>query len=88
MHLRQRQRCTKGDENPLLAARRLEAFDTVGKPLPTGLAGGADLQMVKDRLGHGSISTTEKYLHTLPDGDDDALDAFTRIRTRAQGRTA
>ena len=27
------------------------------------LAGGADLQMVKDRLGHGSISTTEKYLH-------------------------
>jgi len=27
------------------------------------LAGGADLQMVKDRLGHGSISTTERYLH-------------------------
>jgi site-specific recombinase XerD len=52
------------------------------------LAGGADLQMVKDRLGHGSISTTEKYLHTLPDADDDALDAFTRIRTRAQGQRA
>jgi len=34
------------------------------------LAGGADLQMVKDRLGHGSISTTEKYLHTLPEADD------------------
>ena len=49
------------------------------------LAGGADLQMVKDRLGHGSISTTEKYLHTLPDADDDALDAFTRIRNRTQG---
>jgi len=28
------------------------------------LAGGADLQMVKDRLGHGSISTTEKYTIT------------------------
>ena len=52
------------------------------------LAGGADLQMVKDRLGHGSISTTEKYLHTLPDGDDDALNAFTRIRTRAKGQLA
>src|SRR5262249_25703369 len=52
------------------------------------LAGGADLQMVKDRLGHGSISTTEKYLHTLPDADDTALDAFTRIRTRAHGRSA
>jgi len=52
------------------------------------LAGGADLQMVKDRLGHGSISTTEKYLHTLPDADDNALDAFTRIRTRTQDRPA
>ncbi|MCW2940301.1 MAG: putative Tyrosine recombinase xerD, partial [Actinomycetia bacterium] len=29
------------------------------------LAGGADLQVVKERLGHASISTTEKYLHTL-----------------------
>ena len=52
------------------------------------LAGGADLQMVKDRLGHGSISTTEKYLHTLPEADDDALDAFARVRTRGQGRSA
>ena len=27
------------------------------------LAGGADLQIVKERLGHVSIATTEKYLH-------------------------
>jgi integrase len=46
------------------------------------LAGGADLQVVKERLGHGSISTTEKYLHTLPDADDIAVDAFTKIRDR------
>jgi integrase len=46
------------------------------------LAGGADLQVVKERLGHGSISTTEKYLHTLPDADDTAVDAFARIRDR------
>lgn len=52
------------------------------------LAGGADLQMVKDRLGHGSITTTEKYLHTLPDAEDLALDAFSRIRNRAPGRSA
>jgi site-specific recombinase XerD len=52
------------------------------------LAGGADLQMVKERLGHGSISTTEKYLHTLPDADDMVVDAFSRIRNRAQGRSA
>jgi integrase len=47
------------------------------------LAGGADLQAVKERLGHASIATTEKYLHTLPDADDSTLDAFARIRDRA-----
>jgi integrase len=44
------------------------------------LAGGADLQVVKERLGHASITTTEKYLHTLPDADETALDALAKIR--------
>lgn len=48
------------------------------------LAGGADLQAVKERLGHASITTTEKYLHTLPDEDDTALDAFDKIRNRSK----
>jgi integrase len=52
------------------------------------LAGGADLQVVKERLGHASIATTQKYLHTLPDADDTALDALTKIRSRARGRSA
>jgi site-specific recombinase XerD len=52
------------------------------------LAGGADLQVVKERLGHASIMTTQKYLHTLPDADDTALDAFTKIRSRSQSRPA
>jgi integrase len=43
------------------------------------LAGGADLQVVKERLGHQSITTTEKYLHTLPTADDTALAALRRI---------
>ncbi len=47
------------------------------------LAGGADIQTVKERLGHGSLRTTEKYLHTLPDTDDTALNALHRTRTRA-----
>jgi integrase len=44
------------------------------------LAGGADLQVVKERLGHASITTTEKYLHTLPDHHDAALAALDNIR--------
>ena len=42
-----------------------------------------DYRRLKERLGHASIATTEKYLHTLPDADDSTLDAFTRIRDRA-----
>lgn len=48
------------------------------------LAGGADIQVVKERLGHGSIKTTERYLHTLPDTDETAVDAFSSIRNRSR----
>ena len=47
------------------------------------LAGGADIQVVKERLGHGSISTTQKYLHTLPDNDETAIDAVNAVRHRS-----
>lgn len=47
------------------------------------LAGGANLQVVKERLGHGSLRTTEKYLHTLPDADETALEALARVRSRS-----
>jgi site-specific recombinase XerD len=46
------------------------------------LAGGADLQTVKDRLGHASIITTEKYLHSLAETDETALTALAAIRLR------
>jgi Phage integrase family len=56
------------------------------------LAGGADLQVVKERLGHGSITTTEKYLRALPHADKAALAALDAIRdpkgqTPATGET-
>src|SRR6266496_3286633 len=52
------------------------------------LAGGADLQVVKERLGHASIATTEKYLHSLPTADETALDALTKIRNPRLARSA
>jgi len=51
------------------------------------LAGGADLQVVKQRLGHGSLRTTERYLHTLPDADETALEALAKIRSRSLPRS-
>jgi site-specific recombinase XerD len=47
------------------------------------LAGGADLQVVKERLDHASIMTTQRYLHTLPEADETAIEAFGRIRNRS-----
>lgn len=44
------------------------------------LNGGADLMVVKDRLGHASILTTERYLHTLSNADETALTALNKVR--------
>jgi site-specific recombinase XerD len=49
------------------------------------LAGGSDLKSVMDRMGHAQITTTQKYLHTLPDADAKNLTALDRIRSPAPG---
>lgn len=52
------------------------------------LRGGADIQVVKERMGHSSITTTARYLATLPGVDETALDALAKVRNRPKpGRT-
>jgi integrase len=46
------------------------------------LAGGADLPATMERLGHRQLATTQQYIHTLPDADQRALEAFTSVRQR------
>ena len=49
------------------------------------LAGGSDLKSVMDRMGHAQITTTQKYLHVLPDADQKNLNALNRVRGTGPG---
>jgi len=46
------------------------------------LAGGADLKIVMDRMGHSQIQTTQRYLHALNDADEIAVAALNRTMKR------
>jgi hypothetical protein len=37
-----------------------------------------------DRMGHAQITTTQKYLHPMPDADTKNLTALDRIRNPEQ----
>jgi integrase len=49
------------------------------------LAGGADLVVVKERLGHKHITTTQRYLHALDPIDETALDALVNFEHSRDG---
>lgn len=46
------------------------------------LAGGADIQVVTERMRHSSITTTQKFLHTLPNADHAAVTALNTMVVR------
>lgn len=46
----------------------------------------ANSLVVKERLGHGSITTTEQYLQTLPNAHDQTLEALRVVRGQPKPR--
>ena len=40
------------------------------------LYGGINLKQVQERLGHGDISTTNKYLHCIAEADEEAANVL------------
>jgi hypothetical protein len=46
---------------------------------------GPTSKSVMDPMGHAHITTTQKYLHTLPDADEKNLTALDRIRGAGPG---
>lgn len=60
--------------------KRIRPHDLRGTHISWLLAGGADLESVRDRVGHKSIVTTAKYVRKLKGNDEKTLNAFKKIR--------
>lgn len=45
------------------------------------LYGGVNLKQVQERLGHGDISTTNKYLHCIAEADEAAANVLQNMLT-------
>ncbi|MEU6246023.1 tyrosine-type recombinase/integrase [Glycomyces sp. NPDC047010] len=59
---------------------RIRVHDLRATHISWLLAGGADLESVRDRVGHKSIVTTAKYVRKLKGNDDKTLSALEKIR--------
>jgi hypothetical protein len=45
------------------------------------LYGGVNIKQVAERLGHGGIETTQKYLHYLAEADEEAANILNNMLT-------
>ena len=52
------------------------------------LYGGVDVKAVQERLGHGDIETTSKYLHCLAEADENAANVLSSMLTVHKGGQA
>jgi integrase len=59
---------------------RIRVHDLRATHISWLLAGGADLESVRDRVGHKSIVTTAKYVRKVRGNDGKTLGAFEKIR--------
>lgn len=64
-------------------ARHIRVHDLRHTNASWMLAGGADLETVRERLGHASLRATERYLHTLPERGNIAITGLNTIRNTA-----
>lgn len=63
-----------------VAPRRFH--DLRGSHITWLLAGGADIALVQQRVGHTSLETTQVYVTAMADADERALDALAVTRAR------
>lgn len=64
---------------------RLVPHSVRGSNLSLALAGGADINAVREHAGHASYATTMRYLDALPDVDDRFLAALDAAKARYSG---
>ena len=43
------------------------------------LYSGVNIRQVQSRLGHGNITTTQRYLHAIKDADEEAVNALQNL---------
>jgi hypothetical protein len=79
MQQRQRQKRINEDKEPQLSVPQAEVFDTVGQPLPTSCAAGANLRELMERMGHSTTRAALIYQHRTSDRDKLIADAMGKL---------